>query len=177
MNSSQSRRGYTRVAIALHWSIALLMTAMFFLGEDLIRDKTGWGRSLHVSFGVAVLLLSLARLYWRLGNPPPPLPDGTPAWQRKASAWSHAVFYALMIGLPVTGWLALPAYLARRGGEVPSLFGLGSVPLAPEIGLPFGDLHEVGSNIGIAILALHVIAALKHQFVDGDDVFKRMIGQ
>lgn len=177
MTMDPGRQGYTRTAIALHWTIALVMTGMFFLGEELIRDTSGFGRSLHASFGATVLLLSLGRLYWRMSNPPPPLPASMPDWQRRAAAWSHAAFYALMIGLPITGWLALPEFLAKRGGEAPFLFGVWPMPPAFESVAFLGDLHEAGSKVGIALLVLHVAAALKHQFVDDDDVFRRMLGQ
>jgi cytochrome b561 len=173
---------YTWGAIALHWLIAILMIFMLFFGEDLIRSRDAaqapFLASLHVSIGVTILLLSLARLLWRLGHPPPPLPATMKRWERQAAHWTHILFYVLMIGLPVTGWLAFTSFAAQHSATAlgTQLYGLARVPVAPEVP-GMGDVHAIGSNIGIAILVLHVAAALKHQFIDRDGTLMRMLGR
>jgi cytochrome b561 len=168
---------YDSVAMILHWVIASLLIAMLIFGENMMDAEEGaaWLPSLHVSIGFTVLTLSLVRLGWRLANPPPPLPSTMAPWEKLASHASHALFYLLMIGLPVSGWLALPALLREEAKLVGiTAFGLG-MPAAPDLGLPMGDLHGVIGNVAWALLALHVLAALKHQFVNRDGVLKRML--
>jgi cytochrome b561 len=168
---------YDHVAMALHWLIALLMIPMLFFGEELMEEEaaSGWLPSLHVSIGVAVLALSLIRLAWRLLNPPPPLPSGMAGWEIAASKATHLLFYVLMIGIPFTGWLALPDFIAEHPPFADiTAFGW-ALPPAPNLAVPSGEIHEIGGKLGIALLALHVIAALKHQFWNRDGALLRML--
>ncbi len=174
-----ARTRYDTVALSLHWLIAVLLIYMLFFGEDLIKGKGvggAFGPSLHVSIGSAILILSLFRLVWRLINPPPAYPAGMASWERMASTATHLVFYALLIGIPLTGWLATPKFLSEKGAMMGlTLFGAFPLPGAPSLGLPMKGLHELGSNLGIALLALHVLAALKHHFINRDGVLRRML--
>ena len=177
MTNTQPRGTYDAVATIIHWVIALLLIPMLFFGEELMEAEGGgtFLPSLHVSIGVSIFVLSIIRLAWRIGHPAPAAPATRPAWEAVASRLSHFAFYVLMIGLPVTGWLALPPLLAKEPAFVgTSMFGF-SVPMAPDFGLPAGGLHNLGSKIGIALLILHVAAALKHHFINRDDVLTRML--
>jgi cytochrome b561 len=81
-----------------------------------------------------------------------------------------------LIGIPLTGWLAMPKFLSEEGAMTGiTIFGAFPLPGAPNLGLPMKGIHELGSNTGIALLALHVIAALKHHFINRDDVLRRML--
>jgi cytochrome b561 len=92
-----------------------------------------------------------------------------------ASTVTHLLFYVLLIGIPITGWLATPKFLSEEGITAGlTIFGAFPLPAAPSIGLPMKSIHELGSNLGIALLALHVLATLKHHFVNRDDVVRRM---
>ena len=174
---------YNGVAMTLHWIIAALMIYMIFFGENLIRQPRGstadigtFLPSLHVSIGVAILLLTLARLAWRVMNPPPPYPATMKDWEILLSKLTHGLFYVAMIGLPITGWLAFADYLQTHAGLAgTSVFGLFGVPPAPELGRIAESLHGLGSNATMALFFLHVAAALKHQFIDGDGIFRRML--
>ena len=172
MNVSPTR--YTQVAIWLHWITAVLLIYMLFWGEGLIRNVQGtFYPSMHASIGIVILVLSVARLAWRLLNPPPPnMP--MPGWQVTASNITHWLFYILMIGLPISGMAAFD-YKLTRTPEVAgaSVFGLFSVPHFSMGWL--GSLHDVGSKLVIALLIIHVGAALKHQFWDKDKLINRMI--
>ena len=182
---ANSKTRYDMVAMVLHWIIAILMIFMIVFGEDLIRvsrDPAAAAAagtflpSFHVSIGIGVLVLSVVRLGWRLINPPPPLPITMAPWEQMASKATHILFYILLIGLPLSGWLSLGHYAVSRpvaaGAQV---FGLGSLPLAPDLGEIGGALHGLGSNLAIALVILHVLAALKHQFVNRDNVLRRML--
>jgi cytochrome b561 len=85
------------------------------------------------------------------------------------------MFYTLMIGLPLSGWLALPRLIFRKPEFAGiKMFGLDAV-LPPTLDLPMGLIHNIGSKVGIALLFLHVAAALKHHFINRDDVLARML--
>jgi cytochrome b561 len=170
---------YTTVAILLHWAIAVLMIYMLFWGEDLISRTHGtFGPSLHATIGVAILVLSFARLAWRVANPPPALPATTKSWEAKAGHITHGLFYVLMIGMPLTGLMAFTGHLVMHSDAVGStIFGLMPVPALPNFGLGLSVLllHTIGSKVGIALVFLHVVAALKHQFWDKDGILRRML--
>jgi cytochrome b561 len=176
MATSTSR--YTNIAISLHWLIAGLMIYMLFFGEDLIARAHGTaGPSLHATIGVSILILSLARLGWRLANPPPALPATIKSWEARASELSHGLFYVLMIGLPLTGLMAFTSHMmAHPDAKESQIFWSLPVPALPDFGFggPAHLLHTIGSKVGIALLILHVAAALKHQFWDKDNVLRRM---
>ena len=173
MNDKQNR--YSNVAIALHWIIAGLMIYMLFWGEDLIRRVQGsYYPSIHASIGILILVLSVARLVWRLVNPPPALPGDAHSLQNRASEWTHWLFYVLLIGIPLTGMADFANHLVRNPTQADaSVFGLFPVP---QLNLgPLGSLHGPTTKIMIGLLIIHVLAALKHQFWDKDNLLKRMI--
>jgi cytochrome b561 len=178
MNTSVSK--YTKPAIWLHWVVAIMMIAMLTIGEDFIKVPRGaslsdWGPSAHASFGIMILLLGLARLFWRLGNPPPALPVTMPRWQVLASHATHWAFYALMIALPVMGLLAIVPYgEARLDVEQVTFFKLFPVAFLPNLGEWTMEGHELLSKVAEALIIVHVIAALKHQFWDKDGLLSRM---
>lgn len=174
-----ARTRYDAVAMSLHWLIAALLIFMLFFGEDLIEGEDGFGSfgpSLHVSIGSAILVLSVFRLAWRLINPPPAYPVSMASWERTAASATHVLFYVLLIGIPLTGWLATPRFL-REEEMIAGLTVFGAFPLpgAPSLSLPMKDFHEIGSNLGIVLLVLHVLAALKHHFINRDDILRRML--
>lgn len=180
------RSRYSHVAIALHWLIAVLIIGNLVggLAVDRLLDspdpamkQTGFALiQLHKSVGLTVLLLSLLRLAWRLVNPAPALPDHMTPLERMLARASHWGFYALIVLLPVSGW----ALISGSAIRYPTFyFGLFEVPFLPlPQGKALGDqLHEVHELLAygmIALLGLHVAAALKHHYLDRDDVLARM---
>jgi cytochrome b561 len=194
---TQAQR-YTAIAIVLHWAIAIAIAGMISLGwwmhEALEQPATQAqaiaAYQLHKSIGLTILALSLARLGWRLANRPPPLPSNMKPWERLAATATHWGFYALIIVMPLTGWLYVSTGWSahdNRPLEVPTLyFGLFQVPhlfglsqlaettralLANVIGFTHSKL--AWGAIGLTVL--HVGAALKHHFADKDDVLTRMV--
>jgi cytochrome b561 len=176
MSQIQVAQSYSRVAKILHWAIAILIVPMLLFGEDLMEAEHGsiLLPSVHASIGVTILALSVARLAWRLLLPVPALPAGTPAWENLTVRVVHFLFYVLMIGLPITGWLAVPRFLAEEHVSGIEAFGL-ELPIVPDLGFPAGAIHDFGGKIGIALIVLHVLAALKHHFVNRDNVLTRML--
>lgn len=171
---------YNPVAIALHWIIAVLMLYMLFPGHELIEvhkgeTLSGWGPTAHASLGILILLLSLARIGWRLLHAAPPLPATMPGWQIKATAVTHGLLYLLMLAIPLFGWLALAPFGAERldPGAV-TFFRLFPVDILPNLGEWTGELHEITGNLAKILIGIHVLAALKHQFIDKDGLMRRM---
>jgi cytochrome b561/polyisoprenoid-binding protein YceI len=183
MKAERSR--YSTVAIILHWTIAAAILFQISLGWRMEDAKGPAGFAifqLHKSIGITILLLSLARLGWKLINPaPPPLPD-RPRWEHLASKIVHTAFYVIMIGLPLTGWVLV----STSRIQVPTLlFGVVPWPHVPGLhDLPPGakgawhEASEFGHHalvyLTLALLFLHLGAVAKHQFLDRDGIFARM---
>ncbi|HMM55943.1 MAG TPA: cytochrome b [Candidatus Desulfobacillus sp.] len=176
MNTAASE--YTRTAIALHWLIALLIFCTFPLGiymhELPFSPRQLRLVSYHKWLGVTIFMLALARVVWRLRHPAPPPVAGLPAWQRVASIATHHLLYLLLLVIPLSGWLMSSA----KG--VPTVY-LGLVQLPDlldkdkELGELLARVH-MGLNLALAALVLlHSAAALKHFFIDRDEVLGRMI--
>ncbi|MBB34069.1 MAG: cytochrome B [Hirschia sp.] len=177
---------YSAVAIGLHWALALGIIGMIALGwymGDLPNDapnKSGLYQ-LHKSIGITLLVLSIARLLWRLMNKPPEEPP-MPFWQQKAASAVHILFYVVMIGLPLTGWILVSA--SARGLptvlfgaiEWPHLAVFSSLSAETKRALHpiLENLHGKQAWVVIVLLVLHVGAALKHQFLDKDRLIARM---
>lgn len=172
------RSTYSKTAIWLHWIIAILIIANIGLAElteDMTREARGPYMDFHKAFGITILFLSLGRLLWRLRHKPPTLPATMPGWQVIASKISHFLFYALMIGLPIGGWLWMSTYPAPV-----SYFGLFNVPMLPVEGNKvLGELlhegHELGGKTMFVLVLIHLAAVAKHQFIDKDNLFRRML--
>ena len=174
---------YSSGAAVLHWVIAATMIAQialgFAMGEG--RSAESFARiQLHKSLGIAILLLTLARLGWRLFvKPPEALAAG---WEARLAKLIHWLFYALLILLPLTGWLivsASPTHIPTvLFGVVPwpHLPGIEGLPDAARAGIDgaAGEVHELAAWIVIAAIALHLAGAIKHQFVDRDQTLARM---
>jgi cytochrome b561 len=172
---------YTTVAIALHWTLAVLILFLLFPGHELIEVRRGesaadWGPTAHASLGMLVLILSMVRIWWRIANPAPQLPANMPVWQVKATAAIHGLLYLLMIGIPLAGWLALAPWGAERldAGAI-TFFKLLPLNILPDLGEWTSEAHEIGGTLAKLLIAIHVLAALKHQFIDKDGLMKRMM--
>lgn len=179
-----SRDSYGAVAVTLHWLIAAAILANIWFGVTMVDSEDYALYQTHKSLGLTILALSLLRLGWRLMNPPPPLPADMPRWERIAAHLSHWGFYALMIGVPLGGW-ALISASPSSDFVTTKWWGLFEVPLIPPLpeladrkalAHQFEELHEFFGLYGfLALLALHVAAALKHHLWDRDVVLTRMI--
>ncbi|MDR6114474.1 MULTISPECIES: cytochrome b [unclassified Sphingomonas] len=164
---------YSHVAIAFHWAIAVLVVANLAIGllhESLLPGTI----PLHKAIGLTVLALTVGRILWRLGHRPPPLPAEVPAWARGSAHALHMTLYALMIVMPVSGWAM------GSGRDVPrpvSWFGLFNVPPLPIGKAAAGLGHEAHEILGwamLALVAIHVAAALRHHYLLRDGLLARM---
>lgn len=175
---------YARFAIVLHWAIAALILVNIPLGiiagnaldtgvpADLKRAGAILG--LHKPIGLTVLVLSLVWAAWRAAHASPPLPDTTPPWQKRAARVSHAALYILLIAVPLSGWI----YVSTSPWPT-RFFGLFVWPALPVVRSPAGDptagwVHDTLGWAMTAVAAIHILAALHHQFVQRDRLLGRM---
>ena len=178
---------YTRTAVVLHWLIAtlIILNVCLALSADYLPDD--WVRPVidtHKSTGITVLGLVLLRILWRASHRPPPLPLRYASWERIASHTVHGVLYALMLLLPVSGWMHDSAWKDAATHPM-TLYGL--VPF-PRIGWIehigavtkehlhdlFGTIHTAFGYVLYGVLGLHVAGALKHQWLDREPELQRM---
>ena len=176
---------YSTVAIILHWLIALLIVANIGLAWVFQNMPKGLAEyqliQLHKSFGITVLLLSVLRLAWRLFNPPPPEPS-MPKWQLVASQVVHWGFYIIMIGMPLSGWVLVSASplnlptLLYKTIPWPHLAFVHDLPMDARKVWSYwaAQTHLILAWTAYGLIALHVAAALKHQFLDRDNLIARM---
>lgn len=176
MTTYQADAGhYSRVARWLHWAMAVLIIGN--LAGGLLHDVAPETiMPLHKAMGMTVLALTLLRFGWRLTHRPPPFPASMANWERWASTIAHNALYALMILVPLTGWL-----MSSSGRYPLSWFGLFEIPKLPvEQSEAFGEMmserHEVLAFAMIGLLVLHIAAALRHHYVKKDGMLARMLG-
>jgi cytochrome b561/polyisoprenoid-binding protein YceI len=179
MTSAANR--YSSGAILLHWLIAAMMVFQIVLGWA-TEGPNGPVKfaifQLHKSIGISILILTLVRIAWRLTHRPPSLSATLAGWERSLARFVHVTFYLLLLALPLTGWLMVSTSKIK----VPTLlFGTIPWPHIPVSDALRSTMHDVSESHGlladlaIALIALHVLGALKHHFYDRDAELSRMI--
>jgi len=173
MSDSQK---YNRVAIALHWLLALALLGQLFLGfwmEGVPKEppgvRAGWF-NIHKSIGLILALLIVLRVIWRLMHTPPALP-ALPAWQKTAANWSHRLLYTCMVLMPLSGFLGssfTPYPIKFFGTPLPRLW-----EASADLKELFGAVHTTTGFVMAALVALHIAAAVLHA-VRRDGVVQRM---
>lgn len=170
-----SNETYTKTARVLHWGMAFAIIPLLLTGEQTMGGHDArFLPTLHASAGFVLLVLVIVRLWWRWKLPPPP-PLSPSRLEILAAKLSHHALYAGMALIPLTGWLAYTEHVRRSLGVPPaSLFGL-RIPLLPDYGINWHLIHNWGGKLVLALIAVHVAAALKHHFYDRDETLKRML--
>ncbi|HEY6815032.1 MAG TPA: cytochrome b/b6 domain-containing protein [Croceibacterium sp.] len=173
MDPAAARQRYSTVAVVLHWLIALALAFQLALGFAMPKDQSGFALyQLHKSVGITILLLTLARLAWRLTHRPPAAVEG--GFQGVLAKAVHTLLYAFMVGAPLTGW----AIVSTSRIQVPTMFwGVipwPHLPLSQALNEVAEEAHELLAWIGIALVVLHVLGALRHQLLIKDGLLRRM---
>lgn len=169
---------YTRSAIALHWIVAALILfnlayGLYTVSLPLSPQKLRLF-SYHKWIGVTIFALAAARLLWRLGHRPPPLPPGMKPWEARAATATHALLYVLFFAAPLSGWL----FSSAAGFQT---VYLGELPIPDlleknkELAETLKIMHHWINYAMAAVIVLHIAAALKHHFIDRDDVLTRIL--
>lgn len=170
--------GYTTTARSLHWLILALLIVQFVFAWTMPDIKRNTPVTtligLHFSFGVLILFVAVIRLAYRASHGEPPPEDGIPPWQATSARILHWLLYLLLFVLPILGWInadwrGMP--VALFGYEMPHLIA------ARAAGWQWtGDVHGLLANyVMLALVGIHVLAALYHHFVMGDGVLRRML--
>ncbi len=170
---------YAKGAIAFHWIIAALVLANYALVQiagNVDKAVKGVYVGPHKAIGITILFLTLLRIIWRLTHARPDVAAGVKPWEAALAKTAHALFYILLISIPLTGWMMSSA--ASGGGGV-GWFGLFEIP-----GLPFAenrplageiyDFHKIMGQAMFVLIVLHILGALKHQFFDKVPVLAKM---
>ena len=176
-NTSSS---YGWPAQLLHWSVAALIVTQFVLAKLAERAADNEAKltqlallANHKSVGITIFALALVRICWRFITPAPTLPSEMAGWQTQASKLSHVLLYVFLFALPITGWL-----MSSASAYTVSWFGLFELPdlVEPSKALKKTLLssHELLSKALFVVALIHIAAALKHHFIDKDDILKRM---
>ena len=170
-------RAWGSLSKGFHWLIVLLIINQWWIAEraDELKglaklEALAW----HKSFGMTVFMLAVLRLAWRLMNPTPELATETKPWERLLAKISHVLLYALIFAMPLTGWM-----MSSAKNYPVSWFKLFQFPdlVAPaeQTFHQMHDLHHLLFGVLVSVALLHVAGALKHHFIDKNDVLKRML--
>lgn len=175
----QAAARYNKVAITLHWIVAVLVLVLIGLGVYMVDIPRGTPErsffyNLHKSIGLTTGIIVLIRLWWRAKHPPPALPASMPGWQVTASKISHALLYMCLIMMPIAGFTA--SQFTKWGVNYFEIVKI------PPMGSPnkvlydfFQGVHVNTSYVLMAVLIVHIAAAIHHLLFVKDGVFQRML--
>ena len=180
MSEPAAGQHYNATAKILHWAVAGLIAAQYALANlaEFAAEAGAQVRQIallanHKSLGISILALALVRLAWRAAHRPPPLPAAVPRWQAVASKVSHGLLYALLLAMPLSGWL-----MSSASAYSVSWFNLFQLPdlTAPDPALKevFEGIHETLAWLLASVAGVHILAAFKHALIDRDGVLRRM---
>jgi cytochrome b561 len=178
MSFRNTTRSWGALSKALHWIIVILIINQWVIGARADALPNGLAKlqtlALHKSFGMTILMLAVVRLLWRLMNPTPDLTAETKPWERVLAKLSHFLLYALIFAMPLSGWL-----MSSAKNYPVSWFKLFQFPdlVAPseQVFVQMRDLHHLLFAVLLGVALLHIAGALKHHFIDKNDVLKRML--
>ena len=170
---------YTSTAKSLHWLILALLIVQFGVAWTMphIGRNTPLTAliDLHFSFGTLILFLVVIRLIWRLTHAEPEPEDGIPPWQYRSAQMVHWLLYTFLFIVPILGWMN-----GNWRGYPVTLFGLFELPKLMPTRAPgwawTGDLHGfLATYAMLALVGLHVTAALYHYVIRRDRVLQRIL--
>ncbi len=174
--SGEATVRYSHGAATFHWLTVILVLAQIYVGFRFGDLPKGPARmemfTIHKTLGATILIVTLLRLGYRLANPPPPYPAAMPRWDRRLAVWSHRIFYAALIALPLTGLIAVSG--RAKSGLVDLMWGLKIPALPIGDGELFGEVHEILVYTTIALLVIHIAAAIYHHLIVRDAASGRM---
>jgi cytochrome b561 len=162
----------------LHWAIAIAVIVNWRLAESAEHASRAAKAEImadHMATGILILVLTVARLAWRLTHTQPSFPQDLRKWEAVVARIVHFVFYALLLGLPVMAWIGNSMYPAPI--DMFGLFSIPALPLAENRGLGHEllEVHGTMGSILIYLVGLHILGALKHHFVDKNGELYRML--
>jgi cytochrome b561 len=167
---------YHKGMIWFHWTIAVLVIVNLFIGlfHDALLHGVAGAMPLHKSIGLLVLVLTVGLIGWRLTHRPPPLPAEMKGWEKNAAHIMHWALYALMLIMPLTGWMMVSN--ARRPHPIEwfNLFQVPFLPVTRGVAGAADQTHAILGYLMAGLVVLHIAAALRHHFILRDPVLRRM---
>ncbi len=179
LNTGVAARRYSTGAMLFHWiiAIAVIVNWRFVDAAEHAGSKAEAGEIMinHKALGITILVLTLGRLAWRLTHKVPPISSNYATWEKVLARTVHIIFYVLLIGLPLGGWLATSFF--GNGVDMWGFFTVPALPIgnSPETGKTIIGLHRTGGEVMLYLIALHTIGALKHTFFNKDGTLWRML--
>lgn len=169
---------YHRASIALHWAMLALFVGVYASIELRVLFEKGTDareniKSLHFMLGLLMFALVWLRLAMRLKHPAPAIEPTPPKWQELGAKLAHLALYALMLGMPLAGWLLLSAAgkpIPFFGLELPALIGKNK-----ELAGQIKEIHELVGTIGYFLIGAHAAASLFHHYIKRDNTLLRML--
>ena len=168
----------------LHWTLAILVMLEFliiFVKDFLMGlDPKYKGvaifliKEVHKPLGILILILGVISLMWYASSIHPKLPASTSVWQKMAARVTHMLLYFGILAMPISGII-----MSAGAGYPADFFHLTTVTLGfhkdPDMAQQFFNIHELVAGLLGALILIHILAALKHHFVDKNNVLKRML--
>lgn len=169
---------YSLGAILLHWAIAIAVIVNWRLAssaEGASKEQAMALMGTHKALGITILALTVLRILWRITHKQPPMSATLKQWEVTLAKTVHAIFYILLIALPLLGWIANSSF--GKGIDMFGLFTIPPLPVAndPKMGGSIYDLHKLLGTSMLFLIALHVLGALKHHFLDKNGAIYRML--
>lgn len=178
MTSNTTTIRYSKLSITLHWLMFLLIVAAYAtinLHEGFPKgsDAREFLKSLHFMLGLGILCLVFIRIAGRMISVAPMIKPELSNWQKRTSKITHVLLYALMISMPILGWLTLSAAgktIPFYGFTLPSLIAQNK-----ELASIFKEIHENIGTFGYFLIGIHTVAALFHHYIKRDNTLIRML--
>lgn len=170
---------YSGLAMTLHWLVAIAVIVTWRIAETAEQAPDREARSEimgnHFALGVVIFALVATRFIWRQMNPPPPQMLNHAGWEKVLAKTTHLAMYALLLVMPLAGWIAMSLY-----GSPISVWGVVEVPALPvgenpDLAGQIFDIHAIAGTTLLVLIAVHVLATLKHTFIDKDGTIFRML--
>lgn len=177
--SFTAKSKFSGLAMTLHWLVAIAVIVTWRIAEAAEHAPNREARSEimgnHFALGVVIFSLVAIRLVWRLMNPPPAPMPGHSGWEQTLAKTAHYTMYTLLLAMPLAGWFAMSSY-----GSPISLWGMFDVPKLPvpaneALGKQIFELHAIAGTTLLVVVAVHVLATLKHTLIDKDGTIFRML--
>jgi cytochrome b561 len=173
-----SQGEYGVLSKLLHWVVFLLVAFQVWVGfftEGMAKPVRHGLMGVHKSFGLLLLVLILLFIIWTLCNPHPKWSNRMPAWERALAKLSHTLLYLSVLFMSLTGW-----GMSTAAGKIPSFFGwfkaaMPGVVQTRAVTMWFHSAHGIAAWVLVTLVAIHILAALKHQFLDKDHLLRRML--